>query len=207
MEATSTAGVSATPSAAELGVLARRWSLMLLRGGVALTAAALMWAKPEFFGPASRNLFCAYAAGTGLVSLAMAGLTRRSPVVFRWALLEAVTSFAATAAALWMPTTTLNLLVIVASWALAVGGVQLSVAARLDEGYLLLAGIGLTALILAGLLLAALAASPLAALEHLRTYIILVGLLFAALAARLRALLQRRSEPEPSAAGTLPAAA
>jgi uncharacterized membrane protein HdeD (DUF308 family) len=175
-----------------LPLLARNWSLILLRGILALVFGILAFIWPAVTLLTLVILFGVYAALDGVAAIAAA--IRGGTLAPRWWLaLAGVISLGAAAAAFLVPEVTAMVLVIfIGAWALALGVVEIIGAIQIrkeikGEWLLILHGavsalFGLMVLIRPG-------AGALALVWLIAVYAVLAGLLLIALALRLRSYL------------------
>lgn len=185
-----------------LGLLAKKWWVLLIRGIAAVAFGILAVAWPGITITVLVVVFGAYALVDGVFGVvsALAGAERRD----RWVLgVEGLAGIVAGAVALiWPSITAFALLVLVAVWAIATGLAELAAAVRLrkeinDEWLLVVTGV---ASVLAGvILLLRPRAGVIAVTWLIGAYAIAFGALLVALSLRLRSL---RSGSEDTAAGT-----
>ena len=175
-----------------MAILSRNWGWMVLRGIVAILFGVLTAFQPGVTLTVLVLLFGAYAFLDGL-SMIVWAITNR-PGEPQWVSLI-VGGLLGVAAGivtlLWPAMTTVALLVVIATWAMALGVATIAAAIRLRKeiaGEWRLVLSGLLSVTLGVILLAAPAAGALAMVLWIGAYAIVSGVLMVALGMRLRSL-------------------
>lgn len=171
-------------------ILARNWWLIVLRGVLAILfgLAALLWPALTLF--VLVVMFGIYAIIDGVIAV-YTGLTRAKDSSRWWVfLLEGLVSIAAGVAALiWPNLAALTLVLLIASWAIATGILEIAAAIRLrreiKNEWLLGLG-GLVSIVLGVLLFIRPTAGAIAIIWTLAIYAQVFGVLLIALGIRLK---------------------
>lgn len=174
-------------------LLARNWWVMVVRGVLAILFGVMAFAWPGITIQALILLFGIYALADGVFSLIEA-LTGRHPADTPWwaLILEGIAGVAAGLVALvWPGITAFVLLMLIASWAVVTGILEIATAIRLwshvkGEWMMLLAGI--LSVVFGIACFAAPVAGALAVVWLIATYAIIFGITLIGLGFRLRGL-------------------
>lgn len=173
-------------------ILAKNWWSLVIRGAAAITLGLIALTAHEVTIRTLAIAFFGYAFIDGLVALA--GAVRAAEVHQRWAslLVEALTGMAiALIAIAWPSITALELIRLIAIWALATGVLEIASAVRLRRtvrGEWLLVMSGVASMVL-GVIMAALPlAGATAIATWMGTYAVVFGALLIGLGLRLRGL-------------------
>ncbi len=184
-----------------MGVLARNWWALALRGLLAIVFGLLAFALPGVTLAALVILFGAYALVDGIFALVAA--VRAAEAHERWWLfvLEGIAGIAAGVITfMWPGITALALLYLIAWWALITGIFEIAAAIRLRKeisGEWVLALGGVASVIFGVLLLMRPGVGALAVIWLIGTYALVFGLLLLILGFRLRG----HSGQKPALAG------
>lgn len=175
---------------------ARKWSVVVLRGVLAILFALAAFVWPDITVLVLIWMFGIYALLDGLFSVA-AGRSRRRDSSRGWAfLLKSLGRIAAGVAALiWPQLATLAIVLLVAGWAIVTGILEIAAAIRLRDEikheWLLGLG-GIVSIVLGGFLLMQPFTAGIALIWTIAAYAMIFGVLLIALGFRLR----KRSESE-----------
>jgi uncharacterized membrane protein HdeD (DUF308 family) len=171
-------------------LLTRNWWLLLLRGIAAVLFGVLAFIWPEMTLFALVFLFGAYALATGILSLMLAYKAPRGFPRFSALIFGGVISIIAGLIAFIMPgLTAVGLLILIASWAIVTGIIEIIAAIRLrkvitKEWLMILAGVASIAF--GVILLLQPAVGALALIWWIGAYAIVFGILLMVLSFRLR---------------------
>ena len=174
-------------------ILAKNWWSLAIRGAVAIALGLIALAAHDVTIKTLVFAFFGYAFIDGLVALA--GAVRAAESHERWAsmLLEALAGMAvALIAVAWPAITALELIRLIAAWALATGVFEIASAIRLRKivpGEWLLVLSGVASLVLGTLMAALPLAGATAIATWMGTYAVVFGALLLGLGLRLRGLL------------------
>ena len=175
-----------------LGMLARNWWVLVLRGVLAILFGVAAWAWPDLTLTVLVAFFGAYALVDGVFAV-VAGIASHGENRRWWA--ELLVGVAGIVAGIltwvWPGVTTLALLYLIAAWAIATGVFEIAAAIELrkaiENEWLL--GLGGLASVLFGLLLIVFPGEgALGILWLIGAYAVLFGVLLIALGFRLRGL-------------------
>lgn len=171
-------------------LLTRNWWLLALRGVAAVLFGVLAFVWPGITLLVLVYLFSAYALVNGVLALILANRAPKGHPRFGSLIFGGLISIAAGIIGfLWPGLTALTLLVLIASWAIVTGVMEIIAAVRLrkvitDEWLLILAGLAST--IFGVLLLLQPGAGALALIWWIGAFAMIFGVLLVALAFRMR---------------------
>jgi len=176
-------------------VLSRYWSLMLLRGIIAIGFGILVFAKPQISLQVLVYMFGVYALVDGILGVSVAIQTRKEAdswgVLLLWGLLGIAVGILAFARP---DITALGLLYYIALWAIATGVLEIAAAVRLrevmkNEWLLILAGI--VSVVFGVWLIMRPETGALAVLYAIGAYAILLGVLIVVFAFEIRSYVSK----------------
>jgi uncharacterized membrane protein HdeD (DUF308 family) len=183
-------------------LLARRWWLFALRGGIAILFGLLALIWPSITLVALVILWGAYSLVDGVMELYLAISHKGWPRADRWThgLLGALGVAAGLVALFWPGITAMVLLVVIAVWAIIGGVLEIVAAIRLrkaigNEWFLGLSG--LLSVVLGVILLASPDTGALALVVTIGIFAILWGVVLVLLSLRLRKLAQASAQAQP----------
>jgi uncharacterized membrane protein HdeD (DUF308 family) len=183
-------------------LLARRWWLFALRGGIAILFGLLALIWPSITLVALVILWGAYTLVDGATELYLAISHKAWPSADRWmhGLLGALGVAAGLVALFWPSITALVLLVVIAVWAIITGVLEIVAALRLrkvidNEWFLGLSG--LLSVVLGVILLATPGSGALALVVTIGIFAILWGIVLVLLSLRLRKMATATTTAQP----------
>jgi uncharacterized membrane protein HdeD (DUF308 family) len=178
--------------------LADRWSLLALRGAVAIIFALICWAEPGAGLLAIITIVSAYVLADGVLSIAL-GIRLRGSESWGGLVVHGIVGVvAALLVAAWPGIGVLALLGLVAAWAILTGVSEITVAVRLRkliQGEWALILLGIVSIVFGISLLVAPAVGALVVTLWIGTFAFISGVLSLVVAFRLRALRHRGEIP------------
>lgn len=183
-------------------LMSRQWWVLALRGAIAVLFGVMAIAWPGITVLALVMLWGIYAVIDGITGLSMAFTARRVPDPQRWlyALLGVAGLVAGLIAIFWPEITALVLLVIIASWAVIAGVLQLIAAFRLRKeitGEWFLALSGAVCIVLGVLLFTQPATGAIALVVAIATFALVWGVSLILLGFRLRKVGKQLAANQP----------
>ena len=174
-------------------LISRRWWLITLRGVLAVVFGAFAIGWPGVTVLALVVLWGCYAIVDGLSAATIGLLDRAAPSAYRWThvVLGAVGIGAGLISVLWPQITALALLVIIGTWAVLAGILQIAAAIRLRkviDNELFLALAGAVCVVLGLLLLVQPTTGAIALVIAIATFALVWGIALILLGLRLRTL-------------------
>jgi len=171
--------------------LAENWWLLLLRGIAAIAFGTLAFLWPGLTLLTLTILWGAYALSDGVFALWAAISAKGADTTARWwlAFVGIISALAGVVTFLWPDMTAVVLLIFIATWAIAIGVLQIWGAIQLRkeiEGEWLLALNGLLSIVFGVIMFAQPAAGALAVVWVIGWFAILAGCSYIALAFKLR---------------------
>jgi uncharacterized membrane protein HdeD (DUF308 family) len=169
--------------------LAQNWWVFLLRGILAIAVGILAFVWPGLTLVSLVLLFGIYAAADGILAIASA-ITGHTPIPRWWLAIVGIAGLAAAFITFTRPGLALTaLLIVIASWAIASGIMQIIGAIQLrkeidNEWFLIISGIA--AIVFGAILLLRPGLGTLALIFTFGTFAVIEGLLLIGLAIRLR---------------------
>jgi len=183
-------------------LMSRQWWVVVVRGAIAVLFGIMAIAWPGITVLALVVLWGFYAVIDGITGLSMAFTARRVPDPHRWlyGLLGLAGLIAGLIAIFWPAITALVLLVIIASWAVVAGVVQLIAAFRLRKeitGEWFLALSGVVCIVLGVLLFTQPATGAVALVVAIATFALVWGVSLILLGFRLRKVGKQLAAHQP----------
>lgn len=183
-------------------LMCRQWWVVALRGAIAVVFGLMAIAWPGITVLALVVLWGIYAVVDGITGIAMAFSARRVPDPQRWlyGLLGLAGLVAGVIAILWPEITALVLLVIIATWAVIAGVVQLIAAFRLRKeitGEWFLALTGAVCIVLGVLLFTQPTTGAIALVVAIATFALVWGVSLILLGFRLRKVGKQLAANQP----------
>jgi uncharacterized membrane protein HdeD (DUF308 family) len=185
-----------------VGQLADRWWMLVIRGAAGVLFGVLTFVMPEVSLFALLILWGAYALVDGAFNVMAAVRAGRAGQRWGWLLFEGIISIGAGVVTFaWPGITALALLVVIAVWGVLTGFAAIAAAIRLRKeikGEWLLAASGVLSIVFGMLLLGVPSAGALALLWMIGAYAIVAGLLLVGVGVRLRSWRRGTGRAMPS---------